>query len=48
MRPAAKFGMPVEIQLIEWIRAARKKSQSPQNPSWQIVDLFLRVALCFD
>jgi hypothetical protein len=47
VRPAAKFGMPVEIQLIEWIRAAPKKSQSPHNPFWPTIDLFLPVALCF-
>jgi hypothetical protein len=48
MRPAAKFGMPVEIQLIEWIRAAQKKRQSPHDPFFPTVDLFLPVALYFN
>lgn len=43
----SEFGVPAEIQLVEWLRAAQKTSQCPLDPFQQTLHLFLLTALCF-
>jgi len=43
----SEFGVPAEIQLIEWLRAAQKMSQCPLDPYRQTVQISLPLALCF-
>ena len=43
----SEFGVPAEIQLVEWLRAAQKTSQCPLDPFQQTLHLFLPTTLCF-